>query len=124
MTNLERLPFDLGQGAIDSAARKLAELGYDVGDKPPVEGVGISPNLRMATYLALRTAEEWQRNCGPTTEQKHVAEMYALESDDNLVGLIAWRLVKQRAEAGGFNGLLISDLTKARVALDEMLARV
>lgn len=52
------LPFGLGQDDIDRAARKLAELGYDVGNRAPVEGVGVSPNLRMATYLALKAATE------------------------------------------------------------------
>lgn len=57
----------------------------------------------------------------PIEEMKHQAEMYVLSDDENLVGLLAWRIVKQRAEADGFNGLLASDFTKARAALAAML---
>jgi hypothetical protein len=52
------LPFGLKQDDIDHAAQRLAELGYDVDARPPVEGVGVSPGLRMATYIALKGAEE------------------------------------------------------------------
>jgi hypothetical protein len=52
---------------------------------------------------------------------QRAAEMWALADDENLRLLLAWRLVKRRAEADGFNGLLMSDLTKARLTLDAML---
>ena len=52
---------------------------------------------------------------------QRAAEIWALGSDANLEHLLAWRLVRQRAEAGGFNGLLASDLKQARDTLDAML---
>lgn len=61
---------------------------------------------------------------GDDFEGRRGAELYALASDDNLAYLLAWRLVKKRAEEGGFNGLLASDLTTARVTIEQMLARV
>lgn len=55
-------------------------------------------------------------------EAQHQAEMWALANDDHLRRLLAWRLVRQRGEKGGFNGLVTSDLTRAREALDALLA--
>jgi hypothetical protein len=54
--------------------------------------------------------------------QQRAAEIWALADDVNLAYLLAWRLAKVRAEAGGFNGLVIGDLTDARATLDRMIA--
>jgi hypothetical protein len=54
-------------------------------------------------------------------ETQRTAEMYALADDGNLINLLAWRRVKGRAEGGGFNGLLGTDLIAARAALEVLL---
>jgi len=43
-----------------------------------------------------------------------------LANDDNLRTLLVWRRVRARAEAGGFNGIVIQDY---RIA-DEVLAKL
>jgi hypothetical protein len=56
-------------------------------------------------------------------DRQRAAELWALNDDENLTYLLAWRLVRQRAESEGFNGLLASDFTHARAALDVMLEK-
>jgi hypothetical protein len=51
------------------------------------------------------------------SDHQHAAEMWALASDDNFRNLLVWRRVKARAEAGGFNGVLIHDYRAADEAL-------
>jgi Mlc titration factor MtfA (ptsG expression regulator) len=48
------------------------------------------------------------------------AETYALADDKNLLHLLVWRRVKARAEAGGFNGVIIHDYAHARAALERL----
>lgn len=48
---------------------------------------------------------------------KATAERWALADDEHLIDLLAWRVVKARIEAGGFNGLKVRDFGKAREAL-------
>jgi hypothetical protein len=47
------------QAVIDDVARQLARWGYDVGDRPVVQTVGVTPNLRLAVGVALANARKF-----------------------------------------------------------------
>lgn len=53
-------------------------------------------------------------------EQRYAQRAWALADDENLIDIMAWRIVKARAEAGGFNGLVISDFQLAREVLEQL----
>jgi hypothetical protein len=55
------------------------------------------------------------------TEAQREAEIWALANDDNFRHLLVWRRVKARAEAGGFNGVLIHDYRAADAALAKLI---